>query len=247
MDIRVYSDADALGEFAGRQAAQLLRAAVAERGGARLLLATGLSQVTTLATLVAEPVPWERVTAFHLDEYVGLPADHPASFRRYLRERFASRVGLAEMHFLDADGDLEAVIAEAGRAVGLAPVDVALIGIGENAHIAFNDPPADLDTHAPYLVVRLAPECRAQQAREGWFPSPDAVPAHAVTMSVNQILQSRAIISAVPYAAKARAVRLALTAPVGPDVPAATLRTHPNWTLHLDRESSAEVPAQLLP
>ncbi len=220
-----------------------MRAAVAARGTARLLLATGMSQVATLAALVRAPVPWERVTAFHLDEYVGLPADHPASFRRYLRERFSSQVPLAAMHFLEAEGDLAGVLAEAARAVRAAPIDVGLVGIGENAHIAFNDPPADLDTPEPYILVRLAPACRAQQVREGWFPSPDHVPERAVTMSVRQILACRAIVSAVPHAVKADAVRLTLTAPPGPEVPASMLRAHPAWSLHLDPASSAGVPA----
>lgn len=242
MDLRVHPDAEQLGMAAGRQAAALLRQAVQTRGTARLLLATGASQVATLATLVAESVPWDRVAAFHLDEYVGLGPDHPASFRRYLRERFSERVPLAAMHFLDTEGDLAAHIASTAAALLAAPVDVALVGIGENAHIAFNDPPADLTTREPFLLVRLAPECRAQQVREGWFPHLDAVPERAVTMSVHQILRSRALVSAVPYAVKAKAVRLALTAPVGPEVPASTLRTHPAWTLHLDPQSAAELP-----
>lgn len=248
MRVHVLNDAEALGRAAAAEAARLLRAAVRERGTARLLLSTGKSQFTTLAALVQESVPWQQVEAFHLDEYIGLPRDHPASFRRYLEERFAGRVPvpLKAMHYVETDGDLEAHLKAVGEEIRRAPVDVALIGIGENAHVAFNDPPADFATREPYIVVTLAPECRAQQVGEGWFASVADVPERAVTMSVSQILASRVILSAVPYAVKARAVRRALTEEIGPEVPASILRRHSDWTLYLDRDSAAELPAEVL-
>jgi glucosamine-6-phosphate deaminase len=244
--VRVFPDAEALGRAVAEEAARRLTEAVRAQGRARLLLSTGKSQFTTLAHLVALPVPWDRVEAFHLDEYVGLGPEHPASFRRYLHERFASRVPLRAMHYVATEGDLAERLAEIGRAVREAPIDVALVGIGENAHIAFNDPPADLATRDPYLVVTLAPECRAQQVGEGWFRSVEEVPPRAVTMSVYQIMQSRAILSAVPYAVKAEAVRRTLTEPIGAEVPASILRQHPDWTLFLDRDSARLVPPELL-
>jgi glucosamine-6-phosphate deaminase len=243
--VRVLPDAQALGEAVAADAARRLVEAVRARGTARLLLSTGKSQFTTLAALVRAAVPWDRVEAFHLDEYLGLPPGHPASFRRYLEERFAGLVPLRAMHYVPAHGDVPAALARLAAELCRAPIDVALVGIGENAHIAFNDPPADLATREPYIVVTLAPECRAQQVGEGWFASVAEVPERAVTMSVAQILQSRAILSAVPYAAKAPAVRRTLTGAIGPEVPASVLRQHPDWTLYLDRDSSAEVPAEL--
>jgi glucosamine-6-phosphate deaminase len=244
--VQVCADAEDLGQAVAREAARRLRDAVAARGRARLLLSTGRSQFTTLAALVQQPVPWEAVEAFHLDEYIGIGPDHPASFRRYLRERFVQRVPLAAMHEVAPEGDLVGALQRLGDILRQAPVDVALVGVGENAHIAFNDPPADFEATAPYLVVTLAPECRAQQVGEGWFASVAEVPSRAVTMSVRQIMASRAILSPVPYAVKAPAVLRLLTAPVGPDVPASILRTHPDATLFVDRDAVALVPAEVL-
>lgn len=246
MRIEVAEDAARLGTAAAAEAARLLNEAVQERGGARLLLSTGKSQFTTLSALIEASVPWTQIEAFHLDEYIGLPADHPASFRRYLRQRFASRVPLRAMHYVDTDGDLEAALTYVSAEVRRSPIDVALIGIGENAHVAFNDPPADFTTQAAYSVVTLAPACRAQQVGEGWFKTVAEVPERAVTMSVTQIMASRVILSAVPYGVKAVAVRRALTEDVHPDVPASILRRHPAWSLFLDRDSSADVPREVL-
>ncbi len=242
----VADDAEALGRSVAREAARLLREAVTERGVARLLLSTGRSQFTTLAALVQEQVPWEAVEAFHLDEYVGIGPDHPASFRRYLRQRFVRHVPLKAMHEVTTEGDLAARVEHLAAEVRRGPVDVALVGVGENAHVAFNDPPADFATQAAYLVVTLAPECRAQQVGEGWFASVAEVPEHAVTMSVSQIMASRSILSPVPYAVKALAVRRLLTEDIGPGVPASILRRHPAATLYLDRDSSALCPPDVL-
>lgn len=248
MQVVVCPDAEALGRAVATAAARLLRAAVRERGSARLLLSTGRSQFTTLAALVQEPLPWPAVEAFHLDEYIGIGPDHPASFRRYLRERFASRVPLGRMHYVDPACAPEPAEAAARLGVELrrAPVDVALVGVGENAHIAFNDPPADFGAPDAYTVVTLAPECRAQQCGEGWFARPEDVPERAITMTVPQIMASRAILSAVPYAVKAPAVRRVLTGDVTPEVPATILRQHPRATMYLDPDSSAALPPDLL-
>lgn len=246
MHVVVSEDADALGRVVAAEAARLLTEAVRERGGARLLLSTGRSQFTTLAALVCQPVPWQAVEAFHLDEYVGIGADHPASFRRYLRDRFASRVALRAMHEVGTESDLAAQIQGLTAEIRRAPIDVALVGIGENGHVAFNDPPADFTTPAAFAVVTLAPECRAQQVGEGWFSDVAEVPERAVTMTVPEIMKARAILSAVPYAVKAPTVRRVLQAEVGPHVPATILRRHPYATLYLDRESAAMAPGQIL-
>ena len=245
MDIHVHDDAAALGAAAGREAAAALRAAVAARGTASYVVATGASQFATLATLVEERVPWERITIFHLDEYAGLDADHPASFRRYLRERLLERLPHppAAFHGIDAGRD---PAAECRRLAALVPAgnfDVATIGIGENGHLAFNDPPADFETSLPYIVVRLDDACRRQQVGEGWFAGLDDVPTEAVSMSVRRILATERIVCSVPDARKAAAVRGAVAGPLTPDCPASILRTHPACALHLDRTAAAGLPA----
>ncbi len=242
MRVIVSGDAVEMGQVAAAAAADALRAAVAAGGRARLLLSTGRSQLTTLEALIREEVPWASVEAFHLDEYVGLPASHPASFRRYLAERFAARVPLAAMCYVDTEGDLADRIRALSEAVRRAPIDVGLVGIGENGHLAFNDPPADFGTSAAFTVVELAESCRRQQVGEGWFERLAQVPQRAITMTVPEILRCRVILSAVPYAVKAEAVRRALSDPVGPDLPATALRTHADATLFLDRESSRLLP-----
>lgn len=246
MRVVVCADAEALGQAAASDAARLLRAAVAERGSARLLLSTGRSQFTTLAALVRLQLPWPAVEAFHLDEYIGVAPDHPASFRRYLHERFASQVNLRRMHYVDTEGDPAEAIRCLTEEVRRAPIDVALVGVGENGHIAFNDPPADFTTAEAYTVVTLAPECRAQQRGEGWFATVDQVPERAVTMTATQIMASRAIVSAVPYAVKATAIRRVLTEEVTPWVPATILKRHPSATMFLDPDSSAAAPPEVL-
>ena len=228
---------------AARRAAQSLRAAIGERGGARIIAATGASQFEFLDALTQAPgIDWKRVEMFHLDEYVGLPATHPASFRRYLLERLVNRTGLTRYHFLDADVDADDVAERVGRELARAPVDVAFVGIGENGHLAFNDPPADFETERPYLIVALDDMCRRQQVGEGWFASIADVPARAVSMSVRQILKSREIICVVPDARKAEAVRACFDGEVSPMAPASILRTHENTSVYLDRDSAALLP-----
>ena len=238
MEIRIASTPELLGQNAAKHAARLLNQAIAERGEARLLLSTGASQFETLKALVKEPVQWDKVTMFHLDESVNLPETHSASFRKYLKERFISQVPLKAAYLVDGT---EAGIADVTAALRKAPIDVGLIGIGENAHIAFNDPPADLNTKEAYIIVNLDDRCKRQQVGEGWFATVDDVPKQAVSMTVYQILQCRTILSCVPHAVKADAVYKALYAPQDAMTPAAQLRSHPDWTLYIDRYSADKI------
>lgn len=242
MKISVHSDAAALGAAAADAVARAIVSAVEARGRARIIVATGASQFTFLDALVARTdVPWPQVDAFHLDEYIGLPLSHPASFRKYLKERLFDRVPIGSALLLDGEGDPAAVIAEASAAISAAPIDVCCCGIGENAHLAFNDPPADFETEAPYLVVNLDEACRRQQVGEGWFAGLDDVPAQALSMSVRQILKSREIFCMVPDARKAAAVQASVEGPVTPDVPASILQTHPQTYLYLDTTSASRL------
>ena len=236
----VFPDKRELGQAAAAQAASSIARAIAGRGTARILAGTGASQFEFLDALTSRPdVDWARVEMFHLDEYLGLPADHPASFRRYLHERLIRPTGLRRYHLLDGNADPEEVRRHVGSELRAAPIDCAFVGIGENGHLAFNDPPADFSTPDPYIVVDLDEACRRQQVGEGWFASLDEVPARALSVSVRQILESREIICAVPDARKAQAVRRCLEGPVSPDAPASILQTHPDTTVYLDTESAA--------
>jgi N-acetylglucosamine-6-phosphate deacetylase/6-phosphogluconolactonase/glucosamine-6-phosphate isomerase/deaminase len=240
--VRLHADAEALGQAAAAEAAGELSAALTRGGEATLVVATGLSQAATLAALAARPeLAWERIRIFHLDEYAGLSADHPASFRRFIHERFLARLprAPAAFHAIGAEGDLAAECRRLACLVPEGPFDVVLAGIGENGHLAFNDPPADFAARTPYLVVALDDACRRQQVGEGWFASLADVPTRALTMSVPRILDCRRLVAAVPDARKAAAVRAALEGPLAPAVPASILRTHPRATVHLDPGSAA--------
>ena len=211
------------------------------------MVATGTSQLDFLDALATSSgIDWQRLEMFHLDEYVGLPITHPASFRKYLLEKFIHKAGIAHYHLLDGEGHPSEVIRQVGNELKSAPVDVAFAGIGENAHLAFNDPPADFDTQEPYLVVELDEACRCQQVGEGWFANVSEVPRQAISMSVRQILQAREIIAVVPDSRKAQAVKLCVEGEITPMAPASILRTHPAATLYLDRESASQLsPAKL--
>jgi glucosamine-6-phosphate deaminase len=241
-DRRIFTTPAALGAEAARLAAAAIRAALAEHGEASIIVATGASQFATLAALVQAPgIDWSRVTAFHLDEYVGLPDTHPASFRRYLRARFCEPLADAP-HFVPVLGDAADSQAELQRLNGLIAgrrIDVCLAGIGENCHLAFNDPPADFDTEDPYLLVTLDEACRRQQLGEGWFESLAAVPIQAISMSIRQILKAALIVLSVPDLRKAAAVRAAVAGPVTPLAPASILQRHANAVLLLDAGSAA--------
>lgn len=239
MRIIVNKTAEDLGKKAAENVAKALNEAINENGHARLLLSTGASQFTTLNALLKEDVDWTKVEMFHLDEYIGLKESHKASFRKYLKERFINFIDIKKAYFVNGEGDIEENIKELTEAIRKAPIDVALIGIGENAHIAFNDPPADFDTKEAYIVVKLDDTCKRQQVREGWFESIDDVPSEAITMSVHQIMQSKKIISSVPYKQKAKAVKDTIENDVTNLIPATMLKTHPDWTLYLDEESAS--------
>jgi len=238
--IDICPDSATLGQRAAELGANAIRAALAQRGTARIILATGMSQFATLNQLVTAPgIDWSRVTAFHLDEYIGLGADHPASFRRYLQERFVARVGAVEFIPINGDIDPAAEIARCNALIGAGPIDVCFAGLGENCHLAFNDPPADFETDAPYIVVTLDEACRRQQLGEGWFPTLADVPRQAISMSVKQIMRSALVVLSVPEARKAQAVRDMLAGDVTPLHPASALQRHANTHLLLDPTSSA--------
>jgi glucosamine-6-phosphate deaminase len=235
-----------MGKAAATAGAEHIRRAIAERGDANIIVATGASQFEMLSELVKQPnINWNRVTGFHLDEYVGLPIDHPASFRGYLWQRFVSKLPLPlrAFHFLDGEGDPKAECRQVAEIIRRHPIDVAFVGIGENGHLAFNDPPADFDTEEPYLVVQLDDACRRQQLGEGWFPTFDDVPKQAISMSVRQIMKSRAIICTVPDERKAEAVRNSVEGHVSPKVPASILQRHERCTLFLDKPAASLLKA----
>ena len=236
-------NATELGRRAAAQAAGLLRGAIAAQGYARLLVSTGASQFTLFEALIREDVDWGKVTMFHLDEYIKMDETHPASFIGYLKKRFTGIVSLGAVHFVDGTGDIDAAIAALTTLIREKPIDVGLIGIGENGHIAFNDPPADFEDNSAYKVVQLDAKCRMQQFGEGWFPTLDDVPKEAISMTVKQILSCKHIISAVPYAVKAQAVYDTINAAeVTPQVPATALRQHDDVTLYLDADSASMLP-----
>src|SRR4051812_9064282 len=242
MDIKIMSDKAQMGKAAATAGAEQIRRAIAQRGLANIIVATGASQFEMLGELVQQAdLNWNKVTGFHLDEYVGLPITHPASFRAYLWQRFVSQLPLPlrAFHFLDAETDPRAECRRVGDIIRRHPIDVAFVGIGENGHLAFNDPPADFDTEEPYLVVQLDDACRRQQLGEGWFPTFDDVPKQAISMSVRQIMKSGAIICTVPDERKAEAVRNSVEGQVSPKVPASILQQHKRCTLYLDKPAAS--------
>ena len=244
MNIRIAPDRTAMSVAAAEHAAASIRTTIERRNKARIVAATGASQLEFLRALTALPgIDWQRVELFHLDEYAGLPESHPASFRRYLRENLVNPTRIPTYHFLDAEADLDAVRRRVGDALGQEPVDVLFAGIGENGHLAFNDPPADFETTEPYLVVTLDDACRRQQVGEGWFTSLEEVPDTAISMSIQQMLKAREMIVVVPDQRKAAAVRAALEGDVTPAVPASILRRHPNVTLYLDEAAASLLSA----
>jgi glucosamine-6-phosphate deaminase len=246
MKIKVMKNSEELGKEAASYCAAILNRSIEQKGTARLILSTGASQFDLLKALVNEKVDWERVEMFHLDEYINITETHPASFRKYLKERFTSRVQLKKVHFVDGEGDINKTIKELSGEIRKEPIDLGLIGIGENAHIAFNDPPADFETKEAYIIVSLDDNCKKQQAREGWFVTEDDVPKQAISMSVHQIMQCNSIVSFVPYRVKANAVKLTLENDLTNMVPATMLKNHKNTTLFLDEESASLVDEEIL-
>ena len=240
MIVRVFDDKKALGETAAEQASIAIRRAISAQGTARIIAATGMAQLDFLDALTRdEKIDWRKVEMFHLDEYVGLPATHPASFCKYLLERLINKVGLTNYHLLHGMGDANETVRVVSKALRAAPVDVAFVGIGENGHLAFNDPPADFQTEHPYIIVELDEGCRRQQVSEGWFANISEVPRRAISMSVRQVLKAKEIIGVVPDARKAAAIKLCFDGEITPMAPASILRTHAAATIYLDRASAS--------
>jgi glucosamine-6-phosphate deaminase len=240
LHLDVFDTKAELGQAAARDAAKIINQAIGERGAAYVIAATGASQFEFLDALVTEEIDWAKVVLFHLDEYVGLPESHPASFRRYLKERILSRVQLQSFHLINGEAsDVYEECRRVGQLISGETIDVAFVGIGENGHLAFNDPPADFETDDPYIVVNLDQKCRQQQVGEGWFNNLYEVPAQAISMSIRQILRSRNILCIAPDQRKAVAVRNCVELEVSPMNPASILQKHESVKLYLDRESAS--------
>ena len=240
MLIKTFDNKILLGQTAAEQAANTIRQAIETNGQARIIAATGASQFEFLDALTKiSDLDWTKVEMFHLDEYVGMSISHPASFRKYLLERFINPTGIITYHLLDGEGDAQEVCANIGAAISAAPIDVAFVGIGENGHLAFNDPPADFETETPYIIVNLDDACRQQQFGEGWFPTFADIPQQAISMSIKQIMKSHEIVCVVPDARKANAVKACLEGEISPLAPASILRSHANTTIYLDQDSAA--------
>ncbi|MDF2725272.1 MAG: Glucosamine-6-phosphate deaminase [Paenibacillus sp.] len=245
MAIHISDTPEQLGEAAAKQASEVIRAAIAANGKARIVLSTGASQFQFFQAFVKQDIDWSKVEMFHLDEYVALSENHIASFRKYLKERFTDVVSPAKAYFVNGEGDVAANIRELTEEIRKAPVDLALIGIGENSHIAFNDPPANFDTKEAYIVVDLDDACKNQQVGEGWFATIDDVPKQAISMTVYQIMQAKTIISCVPHQVKANAVRLTLESELSNLVPSTMLKTHADWSLYVDRASASLIDSSV--
>ena len=248
MHLRVFDDKTVAGRVAADDGANCIRDAIARDGRAIIVVATGASQFDMLEALVrADNIDWSRVTAFHLDEYVGLPVTHPASFRGYLQQRFVDRLPTLQA-FVPVNGDAPDLAAEVARLNALLRgqrIAVCFAGIGENGHLAFNDPPADFDTREPYLVVSLDEACRRQQLGEGWFPTLADVPARAISMSIRQMLLADTLILSVSDARKAAAMKAAIDGPLTPQCPASILRLHPDCRLYADAAATKALSVQL--
>jgi glucosamine-6-phosphate deaminase len=241
MLLRIFNDKVSLGRAAAEQAAGAIRRAIAERDHARIIAATAASQLEFLDALTQVPeIDWSKVEAFHLDEYIGLPITHPGSFRKMLMELLVTKTGIPNYHLLEGDAsDPSVVVRDVGQQLASAPIDIAFLGVGENGHIAFNDPPADFTTEAPYLIVNLDEACRRQQVGEAWFADISQVPTRAISMSPRQILRAREILAVVPDRRKAQAVKACFEGEISPMAPASILRRHPNATVYLDSNSAS--------
>ena len=236
MFVSISKDKYELGKKAAENGSKFIRKALAEKGYANIIVATGASQFEMLSELVKAPdIDWSKVSVFHLDEYVGLPEDHPAGFRKYLRERFIAKLPTAPKKFYPVSKE---GMAELGAILKQTTIDVAFVGIGENGHLAFNDPPADFDSDEAYLIIELDEKCRRQQLGEGWFKTFEEVPTHAVSMAIKQIMMSKAIICSVPDARKAEAVAGAVEGPLSNLCPSSIMQMHPECWLYLDPDSA---------
>jgi glucosamine-6-phosphate deaminase len=240
MILKVFDDKMSLAKTAAMQAAAAIQRAIAEREQARIVAASAASQFEFLDALTRKPgIDWKRVELFHLDEYIGLPMHQPASFCKFLQEHLISKTGITKHHLLNGQADPAEVIRSASKALTTSPIDIAFVGIGENGHLAFNDPPADFETEEPFIIVKLDEACRKQQVGEGWFKDLSAVPKQAISMSVRQVLKAKEIIAVVPDARKAQAIKACFEGRVSSMAPASILRTHPSATIYLDKQSAA--------
>ena len=240
MEIIVSKDKFELGKKAAEKGAGLVNKAIEKKGEANIIVATGASQFEMLSELVKQDIDWSKVTGFHLDEYVDMPVTHPASFRKYLKERFVDKVPVKEFYYVNGDtGDPQAECERLGEIISKKTIDVAFIGIGENGHLAFNDPPADFETEEPYIIVTLDEVCRKQQLGEGWFLSFDDVPKKAISMSIKKILKSENIICSVPDERKAEAVKGTVRSDITSMIPGTILQQHPKIWLYLDESSAS--------
>jgi glucosamine-6-phosphate deaminase len=247
MLLKIFPDKSSLSRAAAEQAANAIRSALTKHGYARIVAATAASQIEFLDALTkASGIDWSKVEAFHLDEYIGLPVTHPGSFRKMLLEQLIQKTGIHKYHLLDGDArDPAEVARRVGQKLASFPVDIAFLGIGENGHLAFNDPPADFEVEDPYIVVDLDEACRQQQVGEAWFANISQVPNQALSMSVQQVLKAKEILAVVPDERKARAIKASFAGEVGPMAPASILRTHPNATVYLDKNSASMLTSDL--
>lgn len=241
MLLKVFSDRSLLSQAAAEHAARAIQRAIAAQDHARVVAATAASQIEFLAALTkAKGIDWSKVELFHLDEYIGLPTSHPGSFRRMLLDQLIHPTGIQNYHLLDGDSsDPVAVARRVGKSISSVPVDIEFLGIGENGHLAFNDPPADFQTEEPYIVVNLDEACRQQQVGEAWFANISQVPTQALSMSVRQVLKAKEIIAVVPDQRKAQAIKACFEGEISPKAPASILRTHPDATIYLDIHSAS--------
>lgn len=247
MLLRVFRDKVSLGQAAAEQAATAIKRAIAERGYARIVAATAASQLEFLDALTKMPgIDWTKVEAFHLDEYIGLPITHPGSFRKMLMEQLVNKTGIVKYHLLQGDAaDPAAAVREESKQLASAPIDIAFLGIGENGHIAFNDPPADFVTEEPYIIVNLDEACRQQQVGEAWFANISQVPTRAISMSARQILKAKEILAVVPDQRKAQAIKACIEGAISPLAPSSILRKHPNAIVYLDESSASLLSPRL--
>jgi glucosamine-6-phosphate deaminase len=244
MNIIVSDSKNELGQQAALLGASLIQKAIEVKGAASIIVATGASQFEMLSALVQQTIDWSKVSAFHLDEYIGIPVDHPASFRKYLKERFVEKVHPGAFFYVDGEQDAISECNRLSDIISQHTIDVAFVGIGENGHLAFNDPPADFETKDPFMVVELDEDCRIQQLNEGWFNNLSEVPKKAISMSINQIMKSKSIVCSVPDKRKSVAVYRSLYGPVTLEVPASILQQHPNAHIFLDPKSASEIPVE---
>jgi glucosamine-6-phosphate deaminase len=243
--VLVHPDVAEMARAAAEQAATVLRTAVRARGVAHAMFATGNSQLAFVEALVARTpgVPWSDVVVFHMDEYVGIGADHPASFQRWIRERIVAPAAPRAAHYVEGLGDPAASSARYAELLAHHPLDLCCLGIGENGHLAFNDPGvADFDDPLDVKVVELETACRQQQVNEGHFPDVASVPSRAITVTIPALVRAAHVMAIVPETRKAQPVRAALTGPVSTRCPASVLRTMPHVTIHLDEESARLLP-----